>query len=247
MDEQAREGDLYVRCVCFSPDGQLLVTGAEDRLVRIWDIKAKKVVTVLSGHEQEIYSVDFARDGAVVVSGSGDRTARVWSVQEKRCVHVLAHADPAAAASDQQQGTTGKEAGVTSVAIRPDSQVIATGSLDRVIRLWSAKSGEPLCKLEGHTDSVYSVVFAPDGKSLISGSLDHSIKLWDLKAAAAEGQQPALVGSCRHTLTGHRVYACISLPFYFLFMFDNLPMIRTLCCPCRCRRTANTSSRVRRI
>ena len=30
-----KEGDLYIRSVCFSPDGRLLATGAEDKLIRV--------------------------------------------------------------------------------------------------------------------------------------------------------------------------------------------------------------------
>lgn len=31
-----KDGDLYIRSVCFSPDGRLLATGAEDRQIRVW-------------------------------------------------------------------------------------------------------------------------------------------------------------------------------------------------------------------
>lgn len=31
-----RDGDLYIRSVCFSPDGRYLATGAEDKQIRVW-------------------------------------------------------------------------------------------------------------------------------------------------------------------------------------------------------------------
>lgn len=34
-DNVSQEGDLYIRAVCFSPDGKYLATGAEDRLIRV--------------------------------------------------------------------------------------------------------------------------------------------------------------------------------------------------------------------
>ncbi len=38
MDDKANKyGDLYIRSVCFSPDGKYLATGAEDRQIRVSD------------------------------------------------------------------------------------------------------------------------------------------------------------------------------------------------------------------
>jgi glucose repression regulatory protein TUP1 len=34
-DTVDKEGDLYIRSVCFSPDGRYLATGAEDKLIRV--------------------------------------------------------------------------------------------------------------------------------------------------------------------------------------------------------------------
>ena len=36
VDEDAsKTGDLYIRSVCFSPDGKYLATGAEDKQIRV--------------------------------------------------------------------------------------------------------------------------------------------------------------------------------------------------------------------
>jgi len=43
-DTVDKDGDLYIRSVCFSPDGRYLATGAEDKLIRV--SKAYPCVTV---------------------------------------------------------------------------------------------------------------------------------------------------------------------------------------------------------
>ena len=60
-----RTGDLYIRSVCFSPDGKYLATGAEDKIIRVWEISTAKIVHSFTGHEQDIYSLDFARNWSV--------------------------------------------------------------------------------------------------------------------------------------------------------------------------------------
>ncbi|KAF7727927.1 proteinral transcription repressor [Apophysomyces ossiformis] len=190
------DGDLYIRSVCFSPDGMYLATGAEDKQIRIWDIAKNRIRNILSGHEQDIYSLDFSRDGRIIVSGSGDRTARIWSMIDGQCLHTLR-------IKDMEQ----KDPGVTSVAISPDGRFVAAGSLDKMVRVWDAHSGVLLERLEGHKDSVYSVAFMPDGKTLVSGSLDKTLKLWQLGTNEGRGygaERDRSKGPCKMTFTGHK-------------------------------------------
>ncbi|RDB30643.1 Transcriptional repressor tup12 [Hypsizygus marmoreus] len=179
-DSAGQSGDLYIRSVRFSPDGKLLATGAEDRQIRIWDIAKKRIRNIFDGHQQEIYSLDFSLDGRLIVSGSGDKTARIWDMSEgsssKAKVLTINDAD-----------SLNNDAGVTSVAISPNGQLVAAGSLDTIVRIWDVGTGALLERLRGHRDSVYSVAFTPDGRGLVSGSLDKTLKYWDVSALSGTG------------------------------------------------------------
>ncbi|KAE9407846.1 WD40 repeat-like protein [Gymnopus androsaceus JB14] len=178
VDESVgKSGDLYIRSVCFSPDGKYLATGAEDKQIRIWDIQKKRIRNIFDGHQQEIYSLDFSQDGRLIVSGSGDKTARIWDMVDGTS-KVLTINDP---------DSLNNDAGVTSVAISPNGQFVAAGSLDTVVRIWDVTTGMLVERLRGHRDSVYSVAFTPDGKGLVSGSLDKTLKYWDVGALMSNG------------------------------------------------------------
>lgn len=191
-------GDLYIRSVCFSPDGKFLATGAEDKLIRIWDLTTKRIIKILRGHEQDIYSLDFFPDGDRLVSGSGDRTVRIWDLRSSQCSLTLSIED-----------------GVTTVAVSPDGKLIAAGSLDRTVRVWDSTTGFLVERLDsgnengnGHEDSVYSVAFSTNGKQIASGSLDRTVKLWNLEGkqdvGAGAGAAAAKKSSCEVTYIGHK-------------------------------------------
>ncbi|KAK3676456.1 general transcription repressor [Recurvomyces mirabilis] len=188
-----QDGDLYIRSVCFSPNGLFLATGAEDKIIRVWDIASRSIRHSFAGHDQDIYSLDFASDGRYIASGSGDRTIRLWDIQENQCVLTLQIED-----------------GVTTVAISPDGRYVAAGSLDKSVRIWDTTTGVLVERTEGeqgHKDSVYSVAFAPHGNHLVSGSLDKTIRMWRLSPREFPGRQGApgpKSGECIRVFEGHK-------------------------------------------
>ena len=83
---------------------------------------------------------------------------------------------------------------INSVAFSADSEWLACGSDDGIVRLWNKRNGN--CSLlEGHEESISCVSFSPNGKMLASGSHDQSIRLWKLDAKSSKmllGQEQAI-------------------------------------------------------
>ncbi|NER20366.1 MAG: WD40 repeat domain-containing protein [Symploca sp. SIO1C2] len=79
---------------------------------------------------------------------------------------------------------------VHSVAISPNGQILASGSVDQTIKLWNLATGKLLYALEGHSSAVLSVAFHPDGKTLASASNlavgNGNLKLWDVKTGTLQ-------------------------------------------------------------
>jgi WD40 repeat protein len=119
--------------VTFSPDGRTLASGGADATIRLWDgSTGKSLAEPLRGHEAAVTSLSFTPDGRTLLSAS--RHPMLWG-------------DPERAAIRLWDVTTGKPLGdplcghedyVLSLAVSPDGQTLASGSVDRTVRLWHA-------------------------------------------------------------------------------------------------------------
>ncbi len=68
----------------------------------------------------------------------------------------------------------------TSIAFSPKGDIVATGTVERVVKLWDIRSGECIGTLKGHTYPVLALAFSPDGDKIVSGSGDTTLAIWDV-------------------------------------------------------------------
>ena len=149
--------DAGVTSVCISPDGTLVAAGSLDTVVRIWDVQTGKLVERLKGHRDSVYSVAFTPDGRGLVSGSLDKTLKYWDVQPINERRKNGLKNGASAVLDRTSACTmnftGHKDYVLSVAVSHDGQWVVSGSKDRGVQFWDAKSAVVQCMLQGHKNS----------------------------------------------------------------------------------------------
>jgi F-box/WD-40 domain protein MET30 len=94
----------------------VLVSGALDNTIRVWDVESGQLVNTLFGHIEGVWSV--TGDKLRVVSGSHDRTIKIWEQETGNCQTTL----------------VGHRGAVTCIALADDK--IISGSDDGDIKIW---------------------------------------------------------------------------------------------------------------
>jgi WD40 repeat protein len=184
--ETSREQNCFVghedrvKCVAISHNRKWIVSGSEDKTLRLWNSKGS-CCAVFEGHESSIWSVAFSPDDSWIVSGSADNTLRRWKLDEEAIdARSIVKGEPIG------EPFVGHEDWVRSVVISPDGNLIVSGSKDKTVRLWDLE-GKLICQFpKEHTDWIFSIAIWQDLEDLdksfiVSGSVDSTIRRWNLK------------------------------------------------------------------
>ena len=75
--------------VVFSSDGKLLVSGSEDKTIKLWDMQTGGVIKTFCGHIHSISSVSISLDCTRIASGSYRGTIHLWNIQTGECQNTI--------------------------------------------------------------------------------------------------------------------------------------------------------------
>ncbi|MFO0863913.1 MAG: c-type cytochrome domain-containing protein [Gemmataceae bacterium] len=193
----------------FSPDGSMLaVAGGQPSAkgdLRLYQTSDWKLVGVLRGHDDVVFSIAFSPDGKQLASASFDHTIRLWKVADQSPVQTFKnHSDFVYAVAFDPMGAflysaskdrtvqmfdrasgkskftfSGVDQDVMALAVRPDGKSIVSAGFDAGVQWWNTQTGEKLKTTPGHGIAVHELVFSKDGSKLLSAGADRTAKIHD--------------------------------------------------------------------
>ncbi|KAJ8253903.1 hypothetical protein COCON_G00205150 [Conger conger] len=172
--------------------GSMFASCSKDNTVRVWrmDTESGEVRCLAqgSGHANAVGSISCSRlKESFVVSGSLDYTIKVWDIPEQQ-----GEGEAGEQLLSVRSTEKAHDKDVNSVVVSPNDKLVASGSQDRTVKVWSLTDLVLLGVCRGHRRGVWCVQFSPMDQVLASASADGSVKLWGLQDF-----------SCLKTFEGH--------------------------------------------
>jgi WD40 repeat protein len=169
-----REHTGRILAVSWSPDGQVIATGGEDRILRMWESETGNLIATFDGHTDMITDIVWSRDGSRLISGqSPSEGSDSLYVRDAKTGEII---------------STSNGGSVAQIAFSPDESLLAIvhnfrmgiiydGVTFERIRYFGDMESEP-------TNQMDSVTWSPNGSLILTGGFNGGVHLWN----AADGE-----------------------------------------------------------
>ncbi|CAG9326124.1 unnamed protein product [Blepharisma stoltei] len=165
-----------ISSIYISKTSKYMISGSNDKKVRICKLSEYPDEIKHSGHDGRIYSIATSSDSNYMATASDDSKIILWKINSPDFEGIL----------------EGHDGPVHSVVYTSDGSRCISGSQDQTIRIWDLFTAKEEMILRGHDEGILSLCLSSDDKYIISGSIDKAIKIWKIDD-----------GSCIATFKGH--------------------------------------------
>ena len=176
----------------FAPrGGQLAVYN--DFEIRLWDADDRRRGETLPLPPSPTKHVAFDGSGGRIAAAVGNGAIFVWDVKTRQLVAQPAEDSPIESLS--------------SMALRPDGLLAASGYSAGLVRLWDLEAEQQFgADLDGHVGPVRTVAFSRDGSTLVTGADDGTVVVWQLGVDQLRERACSLAGRNLSDLEWRRLH-----------------------------------------
>ena len=159
-----KEHTDYVLALAFSPDGERLASGGDDRTIRIWNVAQRKAM-VITNQTYSIQRLAFSPDGRTLAVASLDQYVKILDADN----------------GELQRELRGHRGLVTCLAFSREGRSLITGSTDSTVRVWDTMPQEtPRTVQQLPTGATREDPrLSPDGQHLLTVFTNGMFSLWD--------------------------------------------------------------------
>ncbi|KAF4035218.1 WD domain G-beta repeat [Phytophthora infestans] len=196
-------------------DKPLLATGGADKEIKLWRVgesdnpEAKDGVVLefvfsLSGHDRSVNCVRFSPNGSYLASASDDTSIILWS--KPKTAGDDWRWDQISSLSDVGRTilSLGHKGDITDLSWSPDSDFLASSSVDNRCVIWNVEKGDVAERRKDHTQYVQGVAWDPLNEFIVTEGNDRTCRVYSLSgfgaASKPNGKKQGRKFMCTQTL-----------------------------------------------
>ncbi|KAB5593572.1 hypothetical protein CTheo_2961 [Ceratobasidium theobromae] len=150
----------WVRSVAVEPGNKWFVTGAGDRVIKVWDLASGELRLSLTGHISTVRGLAVSPRHPYLFSAGEDKMVKCWDLETNKVIrHYHGHLS-----------------GVYALDLHPTLDVLVTAGRDASARVWDMRTKAQIHVLAGHTGTVADVRCQESDPQVITGSMDSTIR-----------------------------------------------------------------------
>ncbi|KAG2057356.1 WD40 repeat-like protein [Suillus hirtellus] len=155
--------------ISYFPGGKRMISGSGDKTTRQWDLEAgKEIEDSQDVCEQEVYAVGVSRNGRWVVSAGG-----YFNIGELKVCEVK---------TETVRRFEGHSQRINFIDISGDSTLLASGSWDGTVLIWSLETGKLAAGPFQSADWVGAIRFSQDSTKLaVKSDAGRLLEVWDIQ------------------------------------------------------------------
>jgi WD40 repeat protein len=194
LRERARWfGNKPFQAAKFVPGTNLFVSMASRGPLELWNAETWKRLKEFGTEDDAFSSLSISTDGELLGAGMLDGSARIYDLRNRT---LLA-------------STKAHSAGIKNAIFSLDGIRIATVSDDKSVKVWNARTLEPISRLPESKDDVNGIDFSHDGNQILTQTIN-GINIYDVKAGKVITNIPganssSLAGSAAFVGAGDRI------------------------------------------
>lgn len=158
--------DNAVRAISYSHNGDWLITGDQDGIIKVWQPNFNNV-NIVNAHGEIIRGLAWSPNDTKFVSGSDDGLVKLWSF----------------ATMTTENSLSGHGWDVKDVDWHPSLGLICSGSKDNLLKLWDPRQAKCLATFHGFKNTITKTRFQRIGGQILlaGGSRDNTVRIFDLR------------------------------------------------------------------